>query len=275
MERRPLETALDEEESEAEDFANRISTNIALLEKCNNDWSNILKELKDDAKVTEEREYARASEGDDGLIEVLLNGKEILARLKARITIILRKREQIALQATRTAIQENLSLQTSSFQPGNVSASNIESSIRLPKLQLPNFDGNILRWPEFWDIYESSVHRQDIPKVVKYSYLKGVLRGSAASAITGVSITNEGYDVAIRILQEKFGNKEAIVEALYAKLQCLPTASNKFSDIKYTHDVIEKLLRQLESQGEMVNQQRMLIHQLLSKFPLEVIVKLS
>ena len=126
--------------------------------------SNILKELKDDAKVTEEREYAHASEGEDGLIEVLLNGKEILARLKARITIILRKREQIALQATRTAIQENLLLQTSSFQPGNESASNIESSIRLPKLQLPNFDGNILRWPEFWDIYESSVHRQDIPK---------------------------------------------------------------------------------------------------------------
>ena len=108
MERRPLETALDEEESEAEDFANRISTNITLLEKCNNDWSNILKELKDDAKVTEEREYARASEGEDGLIEVLLNGKEILARLKARITIILRKREQIALQATRTGCKLHL-----------------------------------------------------------------------------------------------------------------------------------------------------------------------
>ena len=46
-------------------------------------------------------------------------------------------------------------------------------------------------------------------------------------------------------------NKEAIIEALYAKLQHLPTASNKFSDIKYTYNVIEKLLRQLESQGEI------------------------
>ena len=119
------------------------------------------------------------------------------------------------------------------------------------------------------------MHRQDIPKVVKYSYLKGVLRGSAASVVTGVSVTNDGYDVAIRILHERFGNKEAIIEALYAKLQHLPTASNKFSDIKYTYDVIEKLLRQLESQGEIVNQQKMLIHQLLSKFPLEVIVKLE
>ena len=31
MERKPVETQLDEEESEAEDFANRISTNIALI----------------------------------------------------------------------------------------------------------------------------------------------------------------------------------------------------------------------------------------------------
>ena len=58
-----------------------------------------------------------------------------------------------------------------------------------PKLQLPNFDGTILKWPEFWDIYESSVQRQDIPKVVKYSYLKGVLRGSAASVVTGVALS--------------------------------------------------------------------------------------
>ena len=276
MEKRPVETLLDEEESKAEDFANRISTTITLLEKCNDDWSNILKELKDDTKVTKEREYAHVIEGEDGFIETLLNGKEILARLKARITIILRKREQIALQATRTVIQENLSLQAPSFQPPeNVSSNNIESSVRLPKLQLPNFDGNILRWPEFWDIYESSVHRQDIPKVVKYSYLKGALRGSAASVIAGTSITNEGYDVAIQILQERFGNKEVIIEALYAKLQCLPTASNKFSDIKYTYDVIERLLQQLEAQGEIVNQLKMLIHQLLSKFPLEVIVKLE
>ena len=134
-----------------------------------------------------------------------MNGKEVLARLKARITIILRKREQIVLQAMRTVIQENLSLQAPSFQPPeNVSYNNIESTVRLPKLQLPNFDGNVLRWPEFWDIYESSVHRQDIPKVVKYSYLKGALHGSVASVIAGISITNEGYYVAIQILQERF-----------------------------------------------------------------------
>ena len=82
MEKKLVETLLDGEESEAEDFANRISTTITLLEKCNDDWLNILKELKDDAKVTKKREYARVTEGEDGLIETLLNGKEVLARLE-------------------------------------------------------------------------------------------------------------------------------------------------------------------------------------------------
>ena len=89
LKRKPVETTVDEEESETEDFANRISSNIALLEKCNKDWSNILKELDSDAKVNEEHEYARVFEGEDGLVKVLLTGSEVLARLKARITIIL------------------------------------------------------------------------------------------------------------------------------------------------------------------------------------------
>ena len=116
-----------------------------------------------------------------------------------------------ALQATHAAIQENLSTSTFMFQPSaNLSASNIQSSMHLPKLQLPNFDGYILKWPEFWDIYESSVHRQDIPNVMKFSYLKGALRGSAALAITGISVTNEKYDVAKRILRERFGNSQLL-----------------------------------------------------------------
>jgi len=34
--------------------------------------------------------------------------------------------------------------------------------MKLPKLNLPNFDGDILRWQEFWDMYNSAVHEQDI-----------------------------------------------------------------------------------------------------------------
>ena len=52
-------------------------------------------------------------------------------------------------------------------------------------------------------------------------------------------------------------------------------ATNRFNDIKYTYEAIEKNLQQLESQEEKVDQQRMLIQEILSKFPAEVLVKLE
>ena len=77
------------------------------------------------------------------------------------------------------------------------------------------------------------------------------------------------------MLKERFGKKEPIIGSLYAKLQNILRASNKFSEIKYNHEVIEKILRQLEAQGESVAHQRMLIQQLLCKYPTDVIVKLE
>ena len=46
---------------------------------------------------------------------------------------------------------------------------------------------------------------------------------------------------------------------MYSKLQILPKSCNKFAEIQHTSDSIEKILRQLEAQGEAVNSQRMLI----------------
>ena len=94
LEKRLNEAELDEMESETEDYINRLSSNIAILERCNKDWSTLLKETKGDAKVTEEREYIRVAEGEEGFIEVMLIANEVMARLKARVTLILRKREQ-------------------------------------------------------------------------------------------------------------------------------------------------------------------------------------
>ena len=106
-------------------------------------------------------------------------------------------------------------------------------------------------------MFNSSVHEQNLPKVSKFSYLKGVLKGSAAAAISGISVTTENYDLAVAMLKERFGKKEPIIGSLYAKLQNIPKAGSKFSEIKYNHEVIEKILRQLEAQGESVADQGM------------------
>ena len=286
---------LDKEEMDVESLINKLTINISMLERCNKDWTGIMKDLKGEAKATDEKEYARAAEGGEGFIEAIIVGNEVVARLKAKITFISRKRDKVnweashvstltssqasmiehaAVQASRAAIQESLSFSQMSARPLDTSSS-ADTAMRLPKLQLPNFDGNILKWPEFWDVFESSVDKQNIAKVSKFSYLKGALRGTAFTAISGIALTNDNYDVAVTLLKQKFGRPDSIVEMLYAKLQHLPTSSPRFGDIKRTHENIERILRQLESQGENVNGQKILIHQILSKFPLDVNLKLE
>ena len=257
---------LEKEETELEDLIHRLSTNIAVLERCNKEWTTLLNELKGDEKLKEEKEYVWAADGDDGIVELILDSNETVARLQGRLAQVLRKQEKSA-KALPVKATEPLD----NPEPRE----KVTSQIRLPKLNLPTFDGNILCWQEFWDVFNSSVHEQEIPNVTKFSYLKGTLRGTAANAIHGISITNDNYNTVIELLKERFGKSEVIIETLYSQLQNMPVAANRISDIKSTYENIEKILRQLESQKEDIDNQRILVQQILSKFPIQVLIKLE
>ena len=98
----------DGEESDAEYFINKLSANSLLLERCNKDWSNILKDSKGEAKANEELEYAKAMEGENSFIELMLTANDTIARLKARVTLISRKREGIDRLRAVTSAQNEL-----------------------------------------------------------------------------------------------------------------------------------------------------------------------
>ncbi|XP_065891564.1 uncharacterized protein [Dysidea avara] len=256
---------LEKEEQELEDLIRRLSTNIARLEKCNEEWLRLLDKMKGDEKLEEEKEYCWAADGNDGLIELLLDSNETVASLQGRLSQVLRKQER----GTQIGIGRSQPLLNTERRD------KVNPQIKLPKLNLPSFDGNILNWQEFWDIFKSTIHEQDLPNVTKVSYLKGVLRGAAATAVGGISVTNENYDTAIRLLTDKFGKREVIIDTLYSQLQFLPVATNQSSDVKSTFESIEKILRQLEAVKEDINNQKVLIQQVLSQFPTQVIVKLE
>ena len=76
------ESDLDQEETQLQDLIQRFSTNIALLERCNKEWTALLTELRDEEKAAEEKEYLWAAEGNDGLIELLLDSHETVGRLQ-------------------------------------------------------------------------------------------------------------------------------------------------------------------------------------------------
>ena len=105
---------------------------------------------------------------------------------------------------------------------GNVSHTTLNSAHyqRLPKLTLPNFDGDVQTWQTFWDSFESTVHQNsNLTDVERFSYLKSQLEGEVARTINGFALTHTNYARAVDLLREWYGQKHKII---HTTKQALP-----------------------------------------------------
>ena len=69
------------------------------------------------------------------------------------------------------------------------------NGVKLPKLEVTVFDGDILHWKSFWEQFSVSVH--DCPHLAnwdKLGYLQQALKGvSAKQTIEGLSKSRDNY----------------------------------------------------------------------------------
>jgi len=150
-----------------------------------------------------------------------------------------------------------------------------ESSVKLPKLEINSFGGDKLKWIEFWDSFESTIHKNKrISNVEKFNYLKSKLTGEAMQVISGLTLSNENYAVAINILKERYGNVQDVVNLHYNKMINLQPASNTTSSLRLFHDNINKHLRSLEVLHQDVNQD-VFVSIVTSKLPQDVLLQLE
>ena len=79
------------------------------------------------------------------------------------------------------------------------------TQVKLPKLDLRKCDGDISKWPSFWDTFESSVHSNTkLAPVDKLNYLNSLLVNSASEAISGLSPTAANYDEAVHPFHKRW-----------------------------------------------------------------------
>lgn len=78
--------------------------------------------------------------------------------------------------------------------------------LKLPKLDVPTFNGNILYWRSFWKQFSLSIHdRTNLSNSEKLVYLQPALKGgSARSAIEGLSRSGDNYEEAILCLKGRY-----------------------------------------------------------------------
>ena len=145
------------------------------------------------------------------------------------------------------------------------------NSVKLPKLEISSFNGDKLRWLEFWQSFETSVHKStNLSKIDKFNYLRSKLTDKARGAITGLALTCENYEVAIAVLKERFGDTQEIIDLHYNKIVNLKPVSDSVESLRYFLDTVEKNLRSLEVLGQDVTQE-IFVSLIKSKLPMNVV----
>ena len=157
--------------------------------------------------------------------------------------------------------------------PGISNTYGIGTQVKLPKLDLKKFNGDISKWPSFWDAFESSVHNNTrLAAIDKFNYLNSLLMKSASEAISGLSITAANYDEAVTILKRRFGNKQLIInrhmETLLNVNSVKSGPSGNTQPLRQLYDLIESQVRSLNSLGVSSNSYRSLLSSVvMSKLP--------
>ena len=148
---------------------------------------------------------------------------------------------------------------------------------RLPKLTIPIFGGDPLDWQPFWDSYEAAIHSNtQLNGAQKLSYLRAQLRGDAAQAIAGLSLTSASYEHSIEVLKKRFGQNHIFVSSHMQALIDLSSPTNTLEGLRRFHDLIESHIRSLTTLGKSTDTySAMLVPFLLRKLPVDTIRNLA
>ena len=126
--------------------------------------------------------------------------------------------------------------------------SNERSKVRLPKLEVQKFNGDIIKFRGFWDQFQSAIHNNDdLSDIEKFTYLKSVLFHTAAELVSGLALSSTNYEKAVELLKERFGNTQTLISAHMDALVRIPRVENiaHVTKLRAMYDTLESGIRNL------------------------------
>ncbi|XP_011861557.1 PREDICTED: uncharacterized protein LOC105558462, partial [Vollenhovia emeryi] len=127
-------------------------------------------------------------------------------------------------------------------------------TFKLPKIQLPKFNGDIKDWLQFWGLFKNIHEDQTISREDKFQYLiQTMVKDSRASElVNSFPPTAANYDKVITCLKNRFGREDLLVEVYVRemlKLILTRTKASNQTSLSKIYDRLETHLRALESLG--------------------------
>ncbi len=129
-------------------------------------------------------------------------------------------------------------------------------NVRLPSIDLPTFDGKYADWPSFKDLFDATVdNNTHLAPAQKLQYLKAALSGEPANLIKSLTILDQHYKEAMKMLKERYDNTREIKTALITKLLTQKAITNESAiELQKFVDSTSEVLRALQVMGEPVDQ---------------------
>lgn len=94
--------------------------------------------------------------------------------------------------------------------PAPAAADATSSKIKLPKITLSPFSGDLSLWPSFIALYNRSIHdNPQLAGIEKYQYLLTSLKGEALNVVKGMPLSAEHYTIAYALVK-RYQNKRKL-----------------------------------------------------------------
>lgn len=148
-----------------------------------------------------------------------------------------------------------------------VNGNTSKQSIILPKIKLPEFDGEPTNWKAFKNIFEKIVHSNAaISNGIKIQYLKTNLTGKAAKMVEHLPATDKSYEKCYELLCNRYDNdRETVSNLIDEMLNIEEQKSENSTGIKTMHDTIYDCIMSIESMGASTGNWDLLLIQILTR----------
>ena len=140
-------------------------------------------------------------------------------------------------------------------ESSNASGATCNVQVKLPKIELRTFDGDILCWQSYYQsVKVSIVDNSALVDVQKLEYIMRSSRGAAAESVKGFSVVAENYEPILTTIQERFGHSRLILDAHMRGLIHLPSlTSEDATSMRVFYDKVVGHIRSIECMGEKYN----------------------
>ena len=154
------------------------------------------------------------------------------------------------------SMKQKVEKKTKGMGSGNTQNQKKEStgntSIRLPKINLPTFEGDILIFDSFWDSFSNAVADTNLSNCQKLTYLKSCLKGDALKLIDDLPNTDDAYSSAVDILHRAYKNSLLVLLTLMESFHKLSLDTSKYESVMKFRAGYESVIGRLVKMGYTV-----------------------